>query len=204
MPRKCNLQGLRSLLEECKKKNKEGQGDQFSNNDLRNMLPYNLTTLDEGEEKNGLCNNVKIDSYSVDKTFEIWQKIWNEHSEDLDEVARISNMTIKNEKEYLDETEAARDNYIHSINKFEEINSKKNCYLQGKDFVGIGNGSDGGDCGDQLPYTSTSFINRNSIPKCLVEKDKINLFEQKVLNYLIIGCAVVFFLFFVYKFILKK
>lgn len=151
MPRKCNLQGLRSLLEECKKKNKEGQGDQFSNNDLRNMLPYNLTTLDEGEEKNGLCNNVKIDSYSVDKTFEIWQKIWNEHSEDLDEVARISNMTIKNEKEYLDETEAARDNYIHSINKFEEINSKKNCYLQGKDFVGIGNGSDGGDCGDQLP-----------------------------------------------------
>ena len=73
-----------------------------------------------------------------------------------------------------------------------------------KRFFGIGNGSDGGDCGDQLPYTSTSFINRNSIPKCLVEKDKINLFEQKVLNYLIIGCAVVFFLFFVYKFILKK
>ena len=170
MPRKCNLQGIVSLLDVCSVRNRrqpvtgnvceklstEGEDNACEknkdclvenisenkkiiskkcinspgtkseekgiNNDLQRILPYDE---DFGDEGSGLCNNVKMDSMGVDGTINIWEKMWKDHNQSLDEIGKITEKFITNESSVLRQTLDLRKFYEDNLNEINEINKKK-------------------------------------------------------------------------------
>ena len=250
MPRKCNLQGITSLLDvcsvrnrsrpitgnECQKlstegedneceKNKEciienisknnkisskcinspgtkkGEEEKGIDNELQRILPYNEVF---GDDSTGLCNNVKMDSMGVDGSIAVWLEMWNNHNKSLDEIGKITEKFIENESSVLRKTLDLRKFYEDNLNKINEINKKKNCYVMGKKYLGNQDNGIGDGCGESLGELTQNYLVSRSIPICILEKSKINSREKKIQTYIMITSIVLGFLFFMYMSIMRK
>lgn len=66
--------------------------------------------------------------------------------------------------------------------KLNEINSKKNCALLGRQWTGVPNNPpDGTNCGEKLESQFKKSIVSESVPVCLYKK---NIVENKYNNYI--------------------
>ena len=173
------------------------------NNYLQRILPYDENL---GENKGyGLCNNVKMDTMGVDGTIDIWQKMWNEHNESLNEIGNITKKFIENETGVLKKTLNLRRFYEDNLNSLNDINEKKTCYLLGKEYLGKNQeAADKNGCGKQLSLLTNNFLVSRSIPICIFEKSKIHGREKKIQRYIMITAIILGFLFFMYMGIMRK